>query len=444
MTTETNTPVEESIVSILRQLGIERAHFAARNLGDWRGMAVSSPESIASLTLVCPLGFDAQTLAPLGERLLVFNADRGGATETIDRNLAGLPAAASVALVDYAYPNNYADIGAEQGSHVSPAMLDFLSNADSDNGPAGVSPAVSEGEVDGVYFSVQGSGPPLVLMPLGAAPSQWDPVMAGFAERYCVVTLTGPALGMVGSLEGRGRTPGYLSAVGSLIAAAQIQPGERVLEAGCGTGVLCRWVARETARQNPVVGMDVNPYFLREAAEIVRREGVGDVVSFREGSAETLPFEDNSFDVVFSSTVIQRVNADLMLPELVRVVRPGGRIAVLGHAHDMNRWVNLPLGSALKSRIESPPWVDDPGHPQGCDDASLYQRFARLGLTNTRMFPFISTFSEPIRLQFLQGGILPTLNAEEAAEWRAAADQAQSDGTFFISTPFHCAVGTKP
>ena len=44
----------------------------------------------------------------------------------------------------------------------------------------------------------------------------------------------------------------------------------------------------------------------------------------------------------------------------------------------------------------------------------------------------------------MQGGILPTLNAEEAAEWRAAAAQAQADGTFFISTPFHCAVGTKP
>ena len=208
--------------------------------------------------------------------------------------------------------------------------------------------------------------------------------------------------------------------------------------------MLCRWLARETAYANPVVGMDVNAYFLREAGEIVRREGMGDAVSFREGSAEAMPFDDDSFDVAFSSTVIQRVNADLMLPEMVRVTRPGGRVAVLGHAHDMNRWVNLPLGSALKSRIESPPWVDDPGHPQGCDDATLYQRFARLGLTDTRMFPFISTFSERIRLQFLQGGILPTLNAEEAAEWRAAVEQADADGTFFISTPFHCAVGTKP
>ena len=441
MTTGMNTSVEERIVGILRQLGIERAHFASRNLGDWRGLAVNHPEAIASLTLICPLGFDAMALAPLAERLLVFNGSRGGSTETISRNVADLPAASMITLDDYVYANNYADLAVERGGQITQGMLDFLASRDS---LPTVSAPASDGEADGIYFRVQGSGPPLVLLPLGAAPAQWDPVIDAFSERHTVVTMSGPALGMVASLEGRGRTPGYLSAVGSIIDAADIQPGERVLEVGCGTGVLCRWVARKMERQNPVAGVDVNRYFLREAAEIARREGMGDLVEFHEGSAEELPFDDNSMDVVFSSTVIQRVNADRMLPELVRVAKPGGRIAVLGHAHDMNRWVNLPLDAALKTRIESPPWVDDPGHPQGCDDSTLYRRFARLGLTNTRMYPFISTFTEPVRLQFMQGGILPTLNAEEAAQWRAAVAQAESDGTFFMSTPFHCAVGTKP
>ena len=80
----------------------------------------------------------------------------------------------------------------------------------------------------------------------------------------------------------------------------------------------------------------------------------------------------------------------------------------------------------------------------GCDDASLYQRFALLNLTNLKRFPFISTFSDTTRLRFLQGGILPTLNDQEAEEWRQAVEQAHQDGIFFISTPFHCAVGTKP
>ena len=444
MTTETDAPIEERIAGVLGQLGIEKAHFASRGLNDWYGMAAGFPEAVASLTLVCPLGFDSPALSPLAGRLLVFNGDRGGAAETIARNMAGLPSAATVTLSDCQFPDNYNDLAVLRGGEIGPAMLDFLARMDAQNRPESISPSVEEGEVDGIYFKVRGSGPPLVLLPLGAAPSQWEPLAAAFSQRYCVVAMTGPALGMVASLESRGRTPGYLSAVGSLIAAAEIRPGERTLEVGCGTGVLCRWLARQTDFENPVVGMDVNAFFLREAAEIARREGLDGVVSFREGSAEALPFEDNSMDVTFSSTVIQRVNADLMLPELARVTKPGGRVAVLGHAHDMNRWVNLPLSPALKDRIESPPWVDDRGHPQGCDDASLYRRFSELGLTNTKMFPFISTFSDSARLRFLQGGILPTLNADEAAEWRAAAERAEADGTFFIATPFHCAVGTKP
>lgn len=443
MTTVTDTPVEEKIAEVLRQLGIGQAHFASRGLNDWHGMATSYPEAIASLTLVCPLGFDSQALAPLSDRLLVFNADSGGASETIARNTATLQPASLVTLTGCAYPDNYNDLAVQRGAEIAPAMLSFLDSIDERNGPQAVAPSVTEGEVSGIYFKIYGTGRPLVLLPLGAAPSQWAPLLSDLSERYCVISMTGPALGMVASLESRGHTPGYLSAVRNLLAEARIQPGEEVLEVGCGTGVLCRWLARETELKNPIAGMDVNAFFLREAAEIARHEGLESVVSFREGSAEALPFADNSLDVAFSSTVIQRVNADLMLPEMVRVTKRGGRVAVLGHAHDMNRWVNLPLAPALKARIESPPWVEDRGHPMGCDDSSLYQRFSRLGLKSVRMFPYISTFSDRMRLQFLQGGILPTLNAEEAAQWRAAVAIAEADGTFFISTPFHCAVGTK-
>ncbi len=443
MTTETEIPVEDSILGVLRGLGIERAHFASRGLNDWHGVVSSHPEAVASLTLVCPLGFDSQVLAPLSERLLVFNGDSGGASQTISRNMANLPEATTVTLPDCPFPDNYNDLATHRGGDIAAPMLSFLERTGSETVPEKLTPSVEEGELDGVYYKAHGSGPPLVLLPLGAAPSQWDPLIPALSEGHCVISMSGPALGMVASLEGRGRTPGYLSAVGRLIAETELQGGESVLEVGCGTGVLCRWLAKETSGRNPVMGVDVNTFFLREGAEIARREGVDEAVSFREGSAEQLPFGDNSFDVVFSSTVIQRVNADLMLPELVRVAKPGGRVAVLGHAHDMNRWVNLSLSPALKARIESPPWVEDRGHPQGCDDASLYQRFSRLGLRDVKMFPFISTFSDRMRLQFLQGGILPTLNADEAAEWRAAVAQAEADGTFFISTPFHCAVGTK-
>ena len=110
----------------------------------------------------------------------------------------------------------------------------------------------------------------------------------------------------------------------------------------------------------------------------------------------------------------------------------------------MSRWVNLPLRTELKAKVEAPGWADESGHPRGCDDASLYQRVLQAGLTDVAMFPQLATFNDPSRLQMLQASILPTLSAEEADEWRAAVTQAEAQGTFFMATPFHCAVGRKP
>jgi ubiquinone/menaquinone biosynthesis C-methylase UbiE len=255
--------------------------------------------------------------------------------------------------------------------------------------------------------------------------------------------MSGAAVGMVASLEARGHTSGYLRVVGNLIDAAQLQPGEVVLEVGCGTGVLDRWLAHRTAGANRIVGVDINRFLLQEATALVRHEGLEHVVEFREGSAEALPFPANRFDVTMSSTVIQRADADRMLAERTRVTKPGGRVAVVGHAHDMHRWVNLPLRDTLKAKIEAPGWENDNVHASGCDEASLYRRMHQTRLTRIRMFPQFAAFDETSRFQQLQATIVPTLSAAEVEEWRAAVAQAEAEGTCFIATPFHCAVGTK-
>src|SRR5262245_60202132 len=201
---------------------------------------------------------------------------------------------------------------------------------------------------------------------------------------------------------------------------------------------------RYSDRANHIVGLDISRYLLREATALARKEGLAGIIEFREGSAEAMPFPDNNFDVAMSSTVIQRVDADRMLREMVRVVKPGGRVAVVGHAHDMPRWLNLALPAELKARLEAPGWASDRGHQLGCDDASLYRRLCQAGLTQVKMFPQFAAFDERSRLQSLQGDILPTLTPDAVQEWRTAVAQAEAEGTFFIATPFHCAVGIKP
>jgi ubiquinone/menaquinone biosynthesis C-methylase UbiE len=444
MTTKVERPIEERILQVLRHLGLAQAHIAARVPGDWQDLAATHPESISSLTLVCPQGMEPGILGPLASRLLVISGDQGRPAERARQVMMNLPEATLHILRDYVSPTPYTDLAVERTDEIRAAMTEFLARIDQRQRPRTVALSEGKGEIAGISYRVQGAGSPLVLLPLSVAPSQWEPLLPQLTKRHCTITLRGPVLGMVGSLEARGRSAGYLSVVAKLLEAAHLESGQVVLEVGCGTGVLDRWLARRTGGANRIVGVDINPFLLGEAMALARREALEQLIAFREGNAEALPFPDSSFDVTMSSTVIQRVDADRMLAEMVRATKPGGRVAVVGHAHDMPRWVNLPLRMELKAKVEAPGWADESGHPRGCDDASLYRRVHQAGLTHVRMFPQLATFDDRSRLQMLQATILPTLSPEEATEWRAAVAEAEAEETFFIATPFHCAVGIKP
>ena len=164
-----------------------------------------------------------------------------------------------------------------------------------------------------------------------------------------------------------------------------------------------------------------------------------------EGSAEALPCPDNSVDVTMSVTVIEEVNANQMLAEMVRVTKPGGRVAVVARAMDIPFLMHLRLRAEVRAKVEAPGAIGNVAE-QGCADASLYQRLHQAGLTQVKMFPQLAAFhsADPTVLQFMQDALLPKLSQEEAREWQRARAQAEAEGTFFMSWPHHCAVGTKP
>jgi 2-polyprenyl-3-methyl-5-hydroxy-6-metoxy-1,4-benzoquinol methylase len=233
--------------------------------------------------------------------------------------------------------------------------------------------------------------------------------------------------------------------VQALTDAAQLQPGETVLDVGCGSGVVDRWLGRRTAGQNPILGVDINRYLLQEAAALTRKEGLDGVVDFREGSAEALPFAENSFDVTLSITVIEEVDAEQMLSEMVRVTKPGGRVAVIARAMDLPYLINLRLPPEVQAKVSAPGVLGSVAG-RGCADASLYRRFHEAGLTGVKMFPQLPAYddSAPHMLQFMQNGIVGKLTEEETWQWQSARAQAEAEGTFFMTWPHHCAVGTKP
>src|SRR5262245_10694013 len=236
--TEVELPVEERLVQLLQHLGIARAHVAARGGGDWGGLAARHPGCIASLTLICPRGMDPSTLATLAPRLLVLAGDQGRPDALVRQAVAPLQSATLITLRDCVSPTIYADVVADRSADIGAAMVDFLARMDQVHGTRTMALPQGEGEVAEISYRVEGAGPPLVLLPLGVAPSQWEPLIPRLRERWCTITLGGAYLGMIGTLEARGRTAGYLGVVRRLIEEAELQPGETALEAGWGTVLL--------------------------------------------------------------------------------------------------------------------------------------------------------------------------------------------------------------
>jgi SAM-dependent methyltransferase len=440
MMTQADFSVADRLLQVLDHLGIERAHFAASMLADVAGFAQEHPERIASLTLVCPPRVDPSALRALGNRLHIIAGDQGRPAAMVRDALASLPEADVVWLPDYFSPP-WADVVADCAATVEAVLFKIVSSDPQRQNS--VVHGDMQGTVADIAYRSQGEGPPLVLLPLSLAASQWDPLLSRLSARCRTVTLGGPELGFLAMLESRGRPGGYLGVVQRLVDAVQPRPGEVILEVGCGSGVLDRWLARHTARNNRIVGVDVNRYLLREAKSLALQEGLGDIVTFQEGDAEALPFPDNHVDVALSFTVLEEGNADRMLAELVRVTKPGGRVAVITRAIDIPLVVNLPLRPELKTKVQIPRGFVD---AQGCADASLYRRFRGSGLASVQTWPQLATSADTAtpRAQFTHGAILGALTAEETQEWHAAMAQAVADGTYFISQPFHCAVGTKP
>lgn len=106
-------------------------------------------------------------------------------------------------------------------------------------------------------------------------------------------------------------------------AAAQVQPGQRVLDVACGTGVLAREVASRSGPAGHVVGVDPNPGMLAVAKELAP------ALEWREAVAESLPFPDRSFDAVVSQFGLMFfTDRRRALREMLRVLAPGGRLAV--------------------------------------------------------------------------------------------------------------------
>ena len=109
----------------------------------------------------------------------------------------------------------------------------------------------------------------------------------------------------------------------SAIQAVRLPSGSRGLDVGCGIGLQALLLAEAVGSAGYVTGLDLSPEFLLYAEEIVKKSGLVERISFREGDMSKLPFDDNTFDWVWSADCVGYPVGEVLplLKELARVGR---------------------------------------------------------------------------------------------------------------------------
>ena len=134
---------------------------------------------------------------------------------------------------------------------------------------------------------------------------------------------------------------------------ARIQPGDAVLDVGCGTGTLAMEVARRVGRAGRVAGVDPGTEQIARARRSAARRHVP--IEFQIGVIEQLAFPDRTFDVVLSTLMMHHLPASLKrqgLAEIARVLKPGGRLVIADFKRKQERHSRAARFHAGGSRMQ--------------------------------------------------------------------------------------------
>jgi arsenite methyltransferase len=223
------------------------------------------------------------------------------------------------------------------------------------------------------------------------------------------------------------------------------QPGERILDIGCGPGFYVTELLEEVGPEGSVVGIDSSPDMLAVARH--RAEGKGQT-DFHEADAVALPVGDAEFDAALSVQVFEYVtDVEAALAEVLRVLRPGGR-AVLW---DID-WKTLSIRTADEERMRRvlDAWDEhlaDPALPR-----TLAPRMRAAGFEDVtvqgHVFATIELMPEAFGgylVPFIEGfvGGRGTVPGDELKAWGDEQRELGERGEFYFSVTQFCFTGRK-
>jgi len=262
-----------------------------------------------------------------------------------------------------------------------------------------------------------------------------NPSIAGMAD----------AVQMAAFLEEHSRRPDIQQVNLRLCELVAAKPGERLLEVGSGSGVLCRLLAPHLQPDGCMMGVDISPEMAAEARKYALSEGISGGISFETSAAEALPYSDSSFDGAIAARLLLHVSdPDTVIHEMIRIVKPGGRILVMDWDFDTVT-VDHPDREQTRRLLH---WRSDHHGGNNWSGRQLWRRLQEAGLQNLSVFPWVTvTHCETDGLtQSLwraaqvacEGGAVSS--AEQKAWVKELKNRIQA-GTFFASIVYFIVKG---
>ncbi|OWV40109.1 hypothetical protein CDZ97_19020 [Mameliella alba] len=203
-----------------------------------------------------------------------------------------------------------------------------------------------------------------------------------------------------------------------LVATADVVPGDRVIDIGCGTGVVARVAAARTGSAADVTGTDVSAEMVKAAARFAAEAGYPEI-AWLECDATAMPLPDAAFDVGLCQQGLQFMpDKPSAMAEMARVIKPGGRLA-------LSVWkTRSPIGAAFSTVLDrefgdgtTAPW--DMVYSLG-DRDSLHDLAAGAGLKDVHVAFDVKFARHPDSTAFITAAIAGSPIAETMAELPAA------------------------
>ena len=220
-------------------------------------------------------------------------------------------------------------------------------------------------------------------------------------------------------------------------AALGLSPGEHGLEVGCGIGFLACEMAHEVGASGQVVGLDNSPDLIAAAQARAEREDLASRLNFVVGDATRLDFPSSAFDFVVAVQVYLYVTEiELALAEAVRVLKPGGRLAVVDTDWDSCVWLT---GNRVRHRRVLEARLRELGQPHLAPVLPALLRRAGVSLVSVEVHPILNLRYEP---ESLSAGLIEStpgivtkygIDPAEAEAWANDLKSRTSEGEYFFS-----------